>query len=293
MSGHATDGPVRVTAPTVRALKGERPLVMITAYDVPSARAGDEAGADLLLVGDSVGMVVLGQESTLTVTLEEILHHTRAVSRARPRAMVVADMPYLTYHLDPREAARNAGRLVQEGGAAAVKVEGGRKRLEAIRAILDAEVPVMGHLGLTPQSLHALGGYKVQGKDLEKAEELISDARFLDQAGVFCMVLEGVPAALASLITREVSVPTIGIGAGAECDGQVLVFHDLLGLYPGPQPKFVRRYADLHTEAVRALTRFVSDVRTGSFPSKEESYRLPASVARALQDRSVVGLREV
>jgi 3-methyl-2-oxobutanoate hydroxymethyltransferase len=293
MSGHAPENQTRVTVPKLRALKGERPIVMLTAYDVPSARAGDEAGAEILLVGDSVGMVVLGHDSTLTVTLEDILHHTRAVSRARPRALVVADMPYLSYHLDPFESARNAGRLVQEGGAAAVKVEGGRKRLPAIRAILDAEIPVMGHLGLTPQSLNALGGYKVQGKDLARAEELIADARLLDEAGIFSLVLEGVPSELAALITREVSVPTIGIGAGPQCDGQVLVFHDILGLYPGPQPKFVRRYADLHAEATRALSRFAEDVRSGEFPSRAESYRLPGSTARALRGRGVTRLREV
>jgi 3-methyl-2-oxobutanoate hydroxymethyltransferase len=287
MSGHASESPSRVTVPVIRSRKGQTPIVMLTAYDVPSARAADEAGADILLVGDSVGMVALGHESTLTVTLADILHHTRAVTRARPRGLVVADMPFLTYQLDPVEAARNAGRCIQEAGAAAVKIEGGRRRLPAVRAILDAEIPVMGHLGLTPQSLHALGGYRVQGKELQRAEELVADARQLDEAGVFCMVLEGMPAELASIITAEVSVPTIGIGAGAGCDGQVLVFHDLLGLYPGPQPKFVRRYDDLHRRAVEALSRFAADVRSGDFPSTEESYRMPRSTAEALRARHV------
>jgi 3-methyl-2-oxobutanoate hydroxymethyltransferase len=259
---------------------------MITAYDAPSARAVDEAGADVILVGDSLGMVVLGFESTLPVVLDDMIRATAAVTRTRPRALVVADMPYLTYHTGPRDAVLAAGRLVQESGAEAVKLEGGRKRLPAIRALLDAEIPVMGHLGLTPQSLNAMGGYRVQGRALAEIEDLLTDARELAGAGVFSLVLEGIPADVAAMITAAIPVPTIGIGAGAGCDGQVLVYHDLLGIHPGPAPRFVRRYADLHGAAVAALRTFTADVRNGAFPGPAESYRLPREVSEALRERA-------
>ena len=272
----------KVTAPMVRAAKGGPKLRMITAYDAPSARIADEAGADVILVGDSLANVVLGRETTLTVTMDDMVHHTRAVSGTRPSALVVGDMPWMSYHVSVEDAVRNAGRLVQEGGAEAVKLEGGRKRLPVIAAVLDAEIPVMGHVGLTPQSVHAIGGYRVQGKEVEAARALLADARALDAAGVFSIVLEGVPDVLAELITKEVGAPTIGIGAGPKVDGQVLVFHDLLGLGGDRVPKFVRRYADLGSMAVEAVTRFFEDVQKGEFPSEAETYHMPDEVARAL-----------
>jgi 3-methyl-2-oxobutanoate hydroxymethyltransferase len=272
----------KVTAPKVRAAKGGPKIKMITAYDAPSARIADEAGADIILVGDSLANVVLGRETTLTVTMDDMVHHTRAVSGTTPTALVVGDMPWLSYHVSVPETVRNAGRFVQEGGAESVKLEGGRKRLPMIQAVLDAEIPVMGHLGLTPQSVNAMGGYRVQGKQLDAARALIADARALDEAGVFSIVLEGVPDVLAELITKEVSAPTIGIGAGAKVDGQVLVFHDLLGLGDGHVAKFVRRYADLTSIAVEAVERFFHDVESGEFPSEDESYHMSEEVARAL-----------
>ncbi|MEX2419171.1 MAG: 3-methyl-2-oxobutanoate hydroxymethyltransferase [Acidimicrobiia bacterium] len=270
------------TAPKVRAAKGGPKLRMITAYDAPSARIADAAGADIILVGDSLANVVLGRETTLTVTMDDMVHHTRAVAGTKPAALVVGDMPWMSYHVSVEETVRNAGRMVAQGGAEAVKLEGGRKRLPMIEAVLDAEIPVMGHLGLTPQSVHAMGGYRVQGKQIEAARELIADARALDAAGVFSIVLEGVPDVLAELITKEVGAPTIGIGAGPKVDGQVLVFHDLLGLGEGRVPKFVRQYADLGAIAIDAVTRFFEEVQKGDFPSDEESYHMPEEVARAL-----------
>jgi 3-methyl-2-oxobutanoate hydroxymethyltransferase len=272
----------KVTAPMVRAAKGGPKLRMITAYDAPSARIADQAGADVILVGDSLANVVLGRDTTLTVTMDDMVHHTRAVSGTKPSALVVGDMPWMSYHVSVEDAVRNAGRLVQEGGAEAVKLEGGRKRLPVIEAVLDAEIPVMGHVGLTPQSVHAMGGYRVQGKEVEAARALLADARALDAAGVFSIVLEGVPDVLAELITKEVGAPTIGIGAGARVDGQVLVFHDVLGLGGDRVPKFVRRYADLGSMAVEAVTRFFEDVQKGEFPSEAETYHMPDEVARAL-----------
>lgn len=277
--------PVKVTVPLVAEAKGQRRLVMVTAYDAPGARAVDEGGADLILVGDSLGMVVLGFEDTLRVDLEDMVRHTAAVARCRPRALLVADMPFLSFHTGGRDAVLAAGRLVREGGAEAVKLEGGHKRCEVIKAILDAEIPVMGHLGLTPQSLLRMGGYKVQARAIREIEDLIDDAHRLAEAGVFALVLEGVPADVAALVTGSVPVPTIGIGAGAGCDGQVLVFHDLLGLSKGPAPRFVRRYADLHAQAVEAIAAFSSDVRSGSFPGSDESYRLPRETAELLARR--------
>lgn len=274
--------PRKVTVPNIQSRKGSTPLVMITAYDAPSARAVDEAGADMILVGDSLGMVVLGLESTLQVTLDDMVRHTRAVTRTKPRALVIADMPYLSYHTGTRDAVLAAGRLVQEGGAEAVKLEGGRKRLEVVAALLDAEIPVVGHIGLTPQSFNTMGGFRVQAREMQQIDELLDDAAALDAAGVFAIVLEGIPAEVAELITETVGVPTIGIGAGARCDGQVLVFHDALGLHPGPAPRFVRRYAALHEQSVQALGGFAADVRSGSFPDASENYRLKPETAQAL-----------
>jgi 3-methyl-2-oxobutanoate hydroxymethyltransferase len=259
-------------APAIRARKGDgAPLVMVTAYDTPSARIADDAGVDIILVGDSVAMVVLGYDDTLSVTIDDMAHHTAAVARAKPKAMVVADMPWMSYHVSREETVRNAARLLR-AGASAVKLEGGRKRLEAIGAILDAEIPVMGHLGLTPQSVHMLGGFKVQAKEFDAARVLLDDAVALAEAGCFSIVLECVPDAVATMVTEAVPVPTIGIGAGVHCDGQVLVFHDLLGLNGGRAPKFVRRYADLRGDATAAISAFADDVRSGRYPSEAETY---------------------
>lgn len=270
-----------LTVPAVRARKGGEPLVMITAYDAPSARAVDESGADLILVGDSVAMVVLGYPDTLQVTTADLAHHTAAVARARPSALVVADLPWMSYHVNREETVRNAAELVR-AGAQAVKLEGGSKRLDAVRAILDAEIPVVGHLGLTPQSVHAMGGFRVQGKELDAAREIADDAVALAEAGVFALVLECVPDGVARMVTDAVPVPTIGIGAGRHCDGQVLVYHDLLGLEERRAPKFVRRYASLHADAVDALARFGADVRAGRFPSSAETYHMTDRMAEAL-----------
>jgi len=244
----------------------------LTAYDYPTARLLDEAGVDVLLVGDSVGMVVLGYETTLPVTIEEMLHHTRAVRRGARRALVVADMPYGSYHTDTAESLRNAVRFVKEAGAEAVKVEGGERRLELIVRLTEAEIPVMGHVGLTPQSVNALGGYRVQGKTADAAEQLLRDARAVEAAGAFAVVLEAVPRELAGQVTRELKIPTIGIGAGPDCDGQILVLHDLLGLTFGQTPKFARQYANVGEIIAKAAREYCEDVRGGTFPSDAESY---------------------
>ncbi|MGD0874820.1 MAG: 3-methyl-2-oxobutanoate hydroxymethyltransferase [Acidimicrobiales bacterium] len=273
----------QVTVPAIRARKrsrGAEPIVMITAYDTPFARVVDEAGVDVILVGDTVAEVVLGWEDTLHVGIEDLAHHVGAVARAKPRALLVGDMPWLTYHLEPSDAVRNAAVLVR-AGAQAVKLEGGRRRVPAVRAICDAEIPVMGHVGLTPQSVHAMGGYKVQGREAIAAGELRRDAEALAVAGCFAIVLEGVPDALAERVTAEIDVPTIGIGAGPACDGQVIVLHDLLGL-AGSVPKFVRRYAELGVAATAAVKDWAADVRAGSYPSQGESYRASAELREAL-----------
>jgi len=265
-----------VTVPELRSAKaGGRRLVMLTAYDHPTARLLDAAGVDVLLVGDSVGNNVLGYDSTLPVTMEEMLHHTRAVRRGVRRALVVADMPYLSYQTGTRDALRNAGRFLKEGGAAAVKIEGGRRRARLVRALIDAEIPVMAHIGLTPQSVHLMGGYRVQGTRVDEAQDLVADGRALEEAGAFALVLEGMPESVGRAVTEAVRIPTIGIGAGRFCDGQVLVFHDLFGLSPGPLPKFARRYADLGEAITRAARRFIEDVRGGAFPSESEVYTVP------------------
>jgi 3-methyl-2-oxobutanoate hydroxymethyltransferase len=270
-----------VTVPDVRARKGGEPLVMVTAYDAPGARIADEAGVDIILVGDSLAMVVLGYEDTLQVTVEDMAHHTAAVARARPRPLIVGDLPWLSYHVSVEDTVRNAATLIR-AGAQAVKLEGGTKRLPMIQGILDAEVPVMGHLGLTPQSIHALGGFKVQGKQADAASAMVNEAVALADAGCFAIVLEAVPDAVAAMVTAAVPVPTIGIGAGAACDGQVLVFHDLLGIEDRVRPKFVRRYASLKDDAVAAMSAYAADVRSRRFPSDGESYHLSEETSRVL-----------
>jgi 3-methyl-2-oxobutanoate hydroxymethyltransferase len=274
----------KITAPGIRARKvstGSDPLVMVTAYDAPGARIADEAGVDLILVGDSLAMVVLGYDDTLQVTIDDMAHHTAAVARAKPRPLIVGDMPWMSYHVSAEETVRNAARLIT-AGAQAVKLEGGRKRTPMVEAIVDAEIPVMGHIGLTPQSVHAMGGFKVQGRQVEAAKALVDDAKALVDAGVFSIVLEGVPDAVARMVTDSVPVPTIGIGAGKWCDGQVLVLHDLLGLEDRIVPKFVRRYADVKAVSVEAVAAYADDVRTGRFPSPDESYHLSDEVAEVL-----------
>ncbi len=253
--------------------KTSQKLVMVTAYDFLSAKLVDNTETDMILVGDSLGMVVLGYESTLPVTLEEMIHHTKAVRRATKNKLVIADMPYMTYHTSIDEAVFNAGRLIKEAGAHAVKLEGGKNRTAVISAITDAEIPVMGHLGLTPQSVNRFGGYKVQGKEKGDAEKLVEDALLIEKSGAFSIVLEGIPREIAKTVTEKLKIPTIGIGAGPDCDGQVLVFHDLLG-YTEELPKFVRPYANLKTVITEAINCFGSDVRKGIFPSDSESYHI-------------------
>ena len=269
-----TDLPERdpLTIPQIVSAKGREKLAMLTVYDAPSARLLDEAGIEILLVGDSVEMTVYGEPNTLSATMDTMVRHTRAVSRSVRRAVVVGDMPFLSYQTDPANAVANAGRFLAEGGAAAVKVEGGRRILPAVEAILAADIPVMGHVGLTPQSYRKFGGFKVQGREADSAREILDDAKALADAGCFAIVLECVPETLAAEITREIAVPTLGIGAGLHCDGQVLVFHDVVGLTRDLRPKFVRRYADLTTVIGDAARAFVKDVKSGSFPSQEESF---------------------
>ena len=250
-------------------------ITCLTAYDFPTARLLDEAGVDILLVGDSLGMVVLGYENTLPVTLDDMLHHVKAVRRGTHRALLVADMPFGSFHVSPEETVRNALRLIQEGGAEAVKIEGGEKRFELIARLVEAEIPVMGHIGLTPQSVLELGGFRVQGKTADAAKRLLRDAHAVQAAGAFSVVLESVPRELAARITRELRIPTIGIGAGPDCDGQVLVLHDLIGLSLNGSPKFARQYTDVGEQISRAAREFCDDVRSGSFPSDAESFHSP------------------
>ena len=253
-------------------------ITCLTAYDYPTARLLDDAGVDILLVGDSLGMTVLGYDSTLPVTLDDMIHHTRAVRRATRHALVVADMPYGSFHVSLEESVRNALRLVKEGGAEAVKVEGGERRIELIARLVEAEIPVMGHVGLTPQSINALGGFHVQGKTSDAARQVERDARAVEAAGAFAVVLESMPRDLAARITEKLHIPTIGIGAGPDCDGQVLVIHDLLGYGTERTPKFVRQYANLSAEITRAVAAYCEDVRSGSFPSDAESYHSAAEL---------------
>ena len=274
----AADRPDRpVTVQDIRAARAAgRRIVMLTAYDYPAARRLDAAGVDIVLVGDSLGNNVLGYASTLPVTMEEMLHHTRAVVRGTRRALVVGDLPYLSYQTGRRDAIKNAGRFLKEGGAAAVKLEGGRRRAPLVRALLDAEIPVMGHIGLTPQSVHVMGGYRVQGKRAGEVRALVEDARALEEAGSFALVLEGMPEAAGRAVTEAVGIPTIGIGAGRYCDGQVLVLHDLIGLTEGKPPKFARQYARVGEAIALAARSFIRDVRSGEFPSEAETYSAPA-----------------
>jgi 3-methyl-2-oxobutanoate hydroxymethyltransferase len=277
----------KITVPDILSRKSQSPagfaeskakITCLTAYDYPTARLLDDAGVDIILVGDSLGMAVLGYDSTLPVTLDEMVHHTRAVRRATRHALLVADMSYGSFHLSLDESVRNALRLVKEGGAEAVKVEGGERRIELIARLVDAEIPVMGHVGLTPQSVNALGGFRVQGKTGEAARQVERDARAVQAAGAFAIVLESMPRDVAARITEKLSIPTIGIGAGPDCDGQVLVIHDLLGFGTQHKPKFVRPYANLSAEITRAVSAYCDDVRNGSFQSDAESYHSTAEL---------------
>lgn len=277
-SGH------KVTTATLREQKLHRqPITCITAYDYAAARLVDEAGVEMVLVGDSLAQAMLGYENTLSVTVDEMLHHVKAVRRGVRNALLLADMPYGSYQVDVKDAVVNATRFVKEGGAEVVKIEGGEKRADLIRHIIDAEIPVAGHIGLTPQSVNVMGGYKVQGKNLGGIEQLMRDAVALDRAGVSCLYLEGIPREVAAMITAEVQTPTIGIGAGPECDGQVLVFHDILNLTFGPPAKFVRRYGDAASVISNAVRAFRADVRSHQYPSDEESYHLPKETKAALE----------
>jgi len=280
----STSDNTKVTVPdllqrkTLAAGSQNKKITCLTAYDYPTARLVDEAGVDVVLVGDSLAMVMLGHDSTLPLTLDEALHHTKAVRRGVARALVVADMPYGSYHGDIGESLRNAMRFVKEAGAEAVKIEGGERRLELIARLTEAEIPVMGHIGLTPQSVNALGGYRVQGKTPNAAEQVLRDARAVEAAGAFSIVLEAIPRELAAEITKAVRIPTIGIGAGPDCDGQVLVLHDLLGLTFQNPPKFARRYANVGETILKAVREYCADVENGRFPTDAESYHAPANV---------------
>lgn len=283
-AGGGTSGAARcqrVTAPSLRARKGAEAIAMVTAYDFTMARLLDAAGVDVLLVGDSLGMVIQGRDTTIPVTLDEVCYHTRAVARGAERAHVVGDMPFMSFQLSPSQALESAGMLVKEGSAHAVKLEGGQDVAEHVARITRAGIPVMGHVGLTPQSFHALGGFRVQGRTEDGAERIIADAMALEQAGAYCIVLEAMPPDVAARVTQSVAVPTIGIGAGPECDGQVLVCYDLLGMTLGQAPRFAKRFADLG-EAVRgAARRFVDEVRDGTFPSAEHCYQPTSACGKA------------
>jgi len=287
-SDGSASAPVPVTFQTLQEKKQTgRPIVTLTAYDYATARLVDEAGVDLILVGDSLAQVVLGYDNTLPVTVEEMLHHTRAVRRAVKRAIVAADMPWGSYHLTVEDGVKNAVRFVKEAGAQAVKIEGGASRVELVERLTAAEIPVIGHLGLTPQSIHRMGGYKVQGKTIAAIGELLHDAHALESAGAVLLVLEGVPREVAARITAEVSIPTIGIGAGPDCDGQILVLHDLVNLTFTPPAKFVRQYGDAAALFLNAIEGYRQDVENRAFPADSESYHLPKDVAVAF-DRSPV-----
>jgi 3-methyl-2-oxobutanoate hydroxymethyltransferase len=283
MSSPTVDrSPAKVTTLALRRKKaaGER-ITMLTAYDYPTALALDQAGIDSILVGDSLGMVVLGYDNTLPVTMDEMIHHCRAVARGARRPLLIGDMPFLSYQVSPEEAVRNAGRFLQQGGMDAVKVEGGRERLPAIEAILQAGIPVMGHVGLTPQSIHQLGGFRPQGRTAQAAVELLGDAIALEEAGCFAIVLESIPQEWGEEVSRRLTIPTIGIGAGAGCDGQVLVTHDLLGLFERFTPRFARQYADLHGEMKRAFAAYIGDVEAGQFPATEHSLAMDPDELRS------------
>jgi 3-methyl-2-oxobutanoate hydroxymethyltransferase len=277
------EGRQKVTTTSLRERKHRRePIACLTSYDYSTARLVDEAGVDMILVGDSLAQTMLGYENTLSVTMDEMLHHVKAVRRGVKKALLLADMPYGSYQVDEGEALRNATRFVKESGAEVVKIEGGEKRADLIRRIVDAEIPVAGHIGLTPQSVNVMGGYKVQGKSLHDIEQLMRDAAALNRAGVACIFLEGIPREVAAMITAEVDAPTIGIGAGPECDGQVLVFHDLMNLSFGPSAKFVRRYGDAGALITQAVQAFRADVNSMQYPADEESYHLPKETKTGL-----------
>ncbi len=286
MSSTSGDFRQHVTVQTLAEKKRKRePIVSLTAYDYITAHLADAAGVDLILVGDSLAQVVLGYENTLPVTMEEMLHHTRAVRRAVRRAFLVADMPFGSYHANARKAVENAVRFVKDGGAEAVKIEGGVARLPLVHRILEAEIPMVGHIGLTPQSVHRMGGYKVQGKTPSAIDALMADAEALDHAGVCALVLEGIPREVAARITAAVTTPTIGIGAGPDCDGQILVFHDLAGLTVHPPAKFVRRYVQAGEVISQAIHSYCEDVRSGAFPADAESYHLPRESSHGTASR--------
>lgn len=260
----------------------QQPITMLTAYDYPTALLIDQAGIDSILVGDSLGMVVLGYENTLAVTMDDMLHHCRAVARGSKSAFLIGDMPFLSYQVSVSEAVRNAGRFLQEAGMDAVKLEGGRERLETVRAIIQAGIPVMGHLGLTPQSVHQLGGFRTQGKTAAAAQRLLEDALLLEEAGCFSVVLESIPAQLGQLVSERLSMPTIGIGGGPGCDGQVLVLHDMIGLFDRFRPKFVKGYASLHSDLLAAFGRYKEEVESRAFPAAENCYEMPPAEWRKL-----------
>ncbi len=274
----------KVTAPQIKARKvseGSEPVVMISAYDAAFGSIVDDGGVDLILVGDSLAMVELGRPDTLTVTVDEIAHHVKAVAAVDPSALIVGDLPWMSFHVSAEETVRNAATLIR-AGAGCVKLEGGHKRVPMIEAILNCEIPVMGHIGLTPQSTLAFGGYRVQGRDIDRARSLVEDAKALQEAGCFAIVIEGVPDLVAREITQAIDIPTVGIGAGVHCDGQVLVMHDMLGLNTGHLPRFVRAYADIRTPAVDAVKQYVADVKSGAFPNDDESYHMSQEARRAL-----------
>ena len=276
---------MKVTVPYIVELKNKRIISMMTAYDYPSSKAVSEAGLDIILVGDSLAQVVLGHEDTLGVTVDEMLHHIKAVTRAKPNCLIVGDMPYMSYHISIEDTLKNAGRFIQEGKVDAVKIEGGKKRVETIEKLVDSEIPVMGHLGLTPQSKNIMGGYKVQGKSLEIAEQLLNDALAIEKAGCFSIVLEGIPSVVADVITKTVEIPTIGIGAGIDVDGQVLVFHDLLGMKSQEyiDAKFVKRYSDQYENTVSALKQYKNEVENKEFPTESQSYKAGEDIEKILR----------
>ena len=276
---------MKITVPDIVALKNKRVISMMTAYDYPSSKAVSEAGLDIILIGDSLAQVVLGHEDTLGITVDEMLHHIKAVTRAKPNCLVVGDMPYMSYHISLEDTLRNAGRFIQEGKVDAVKIEGGEKRVEIIEKLIDSEIPVMGHLGLTPQSKNIMGGYKVQGKSLQVAEQLLNDAVAVQKAGCFSVVLEGIPSVVADVITKTLEIPTIGIGAGIEVDGQVLVLHDLLGMKSQEyiDAKFVKRYSDQYENTVSSLKQYKNEVENKEFPTESHSYKAGEDIEKMLK----------
>ena len=276
---------MKITVPDIVALKNKRVISMMTAYDYPSSKAVSEAGLDIILVGDSLAQVVLGHEDTLGITVDEMLHHIKAVTRAKPNCLVVGDMPYMSYHISLEDTLRNAGRFIQEGKVDAVKIEGGEKRVEIIEKLIDSEIPVMGHLGLTPQSKNIMGGYKVQGKSLQVAEQLLNDAVAIQKAGCFSVVLEGIPSVVADVITKTLGIPTIGIGAGIEVDGQVLVLHDLIGMKSQEyiDAKFVKRYSDQYENTVSSLKQYKNEVENKEFPTESHSYKAGEDIEKMLK----------